>query len=189
MYDDNDKVVILTTDNFKTEVLESEDLWFVEFYAPWCGHCKKLTPEFKKAAEEMDGVVKFGALDMTVHGSAGSAYNVKGYPTLKFFLKNKSLPPFDYSDEREAAFMVDFAMSQVRRERGEEEDPNREKPKKKPNENEGVDDGWHKKKIAYITEINKDNFDELVLQSEHAWFLELYAPWCKHCKEMKADLA
>jgi len=39
---------------------------------------------------------------MTEHGSAASAYNIKGYPTIKFFLADKSLPPFDYDDDRKA---------------------------------------------------------------------------------------
>jgi protein disulfide-isomerase A6 len=49
-------------------VIESEDLWMVEFYAPWCGHCKSLAPEYKKAAKALEGIVKLGAVDMTTEG-------------------------------------------------------------------------------------------------------------------------
>lgn len=40
----------------------------IEFYAPWCGHCKALAPEFDKAAKALEGIVKLGAVDMTTDG-------------------------------------------------------------------------------------------------------------------------
>jgi protein disulfide-isomerase A6 len=67
-YEGDSKVVTLTTDNFSSLVLDSDDLWLIEFYAPWCGHCKKLTPEFDKSAKALDGIVKLGAVDMTTQG-------------------------------------------------------------------------------------------------------------------------
>lgn len=53
LYSSNDDVVELTASNFKKEVLNSDELWLVEFYAPWCGHCKNLAPEWKKAASNL----------------------------------------------------------------------------------------------------------------------------------------
>jgi protein disulfide-isomerase A6 len=66
----------------------------VEFFAPWCGHCKSLAPEFKKAAKIMKGVVKFAAVDLDAEENKplASQYNVQGFPTLKFFVKDNSLP-------------------------------------------------------------------------------------------------
>ena len=43
-------VVELTESNFEELVLNSDDMWLVEFFAPWCGHCKNLEPEWKSAA-------------------------------------------------------------------------------------------------------------------------------------------
>lgn len=60
-------VIELTDSNFDQLVLDSDDMWLVEFYAPWCGHCKNLAPHWAKAASELKGKVKLGALDATVH--------------------------------------------------------------------------------------------------------------------------
>ena len=43
-------MIVLDASNFDEQVLQSKDIWFVEFYAPWCGHCKKLEPEWNEAA-------------------------------------------------------------------------------------------------------------------------------------------
>lgn len=51
-------------------------MWLVEFYAPWCGHCQRLAPEWARAATELKGKVKLGALDATVHTIMSSKYNV-----------------------------------------------------------------------------------------------------------------
>ena len=85
LYKDDSPVVKLNKDNFQSLVLDSKDLWFVEFYAPWCGHCKKLAPTWEKVAASLKGVVNFGALDMTVDKEVGQPYKVTGFPTLKFF--------------------------------------------------------------------------------------------------------
>ncbi|RCN26494.1 thioredoxin [Ancylostoma caninum] len=51
-------VIELTDANFEKLVLNSKDVWLVEFFAPWCGHCKNLEPHWKAAASELKGKVK-----------------------------------------------------------------------------------------------------------------------------------
>jgi thioredoxin-like negative regulator of GroEL len=58
-------VELLSTKDFETKVLESSDLWLVEFYAPWCGHCQKLAPEWLDAAKRVKDTARLGAVDCT----------------------------------------------------------------------------------------------------------------------------
>merc|ERR1712184_56734 len=78
-------VLVLTTKNFDAVIAENEYV-LVEFYAPWCGHCKSLAPEYAKAA-----------------GVLAEKFEVRGYPTLKFFKNGK---PTEYNGGRTADTIV-----------------------------------------------------------------------------------
>lgn len=105
-------VVELTDDTFDKNVLDSEDVWMVEFYAPWCGHCKNLEPEWAAAAtevkEQTKGKVKLAAVDATMNQVLASRYGIKGFPTIKIFQKGES--PVDYDGGRTRSDIVSRAL-------------------------------------------------------------------------------
>jgi protein disulfide-isomerase A6 len=69
-------VVVLTDRDFDETVLGSKDIWLVEFYAPWCGHCKKLEPEWNEAANKLKGTVRLGKVDATVETSLAQRFKI-----------------------------------------------------------------------------------------------------------------
>uniref|UniRef100_M4BB88 Thioredoxin domain-containing protein n=1 Tax=Hyaloperonospora arabidopsidis (strain Emoy2) TaxID=559515 RepID=M4BB88_HYAAE len=109
-YGPRDAVVVLTEKNFEKEVLQSPDYWLVEFYAPWCGHCKKLEPEFKAAAKKLKKQARLGAVDATVHQQLAHKYKIKGYPTIKEFGAKKKRPQ-DYRGGRTAQEIVQYVQN------------------------------------------------------------------------------
>jgi len=95
-------VLIFTDENFHTEIAK-HNVILVEFYAPWCGHCKRLAPEYGIAATKLfkrDQSVALAKVDCTVEKSTCSKYGVSGYPTLKIF-KNGEFSK-EYDGPREA---------------------------------------------------------------------------------------
>ncbi|EHK02578.1 thioredoxin [Candidatus Haloredivivus sp. G17] len=65
------------------EALNSGDTWVVDFWAEWCGPCKKMAPHFEEAGEEMD--VNFGKVDMEEHQQLGGQMGVRALPTVLIF--------------------------------------------------------------------------------------------------------
>lgn len=107
-------VIVLEDSNFDETVFKSKDIWLVEFYAPWCGHCKALEPEWNEAAAALKGSVKLAKVDCTENERIAQKFGVQGYPTIKFFeygLPKKASSAKDYQGERKAAGIIEFANS------------------------------------------------------------------------------
>ena len=82
--------VILTKENFETEVLKSDIPVLVDFWATWCGPCMMLSPVIAELAEELEGKVKVGKVNVDEQNELAMQYRVASIPTLLLF-KNGEL--------------------------------------------------------------------------------------------------
>eukprot|EP00484_Ammonia_sp_Unknown_P009401 CAMPEP_0197072014 /NCGR_PEP_ID=MMETSP1384-20130603/209877_1 /TAXON_ID=29189 /ORGANISM="Ammonia sp." /LENGTH=672 /DNA_ID=CAMNT_0042510827 /DNA_START=72 /DNA_END=2091 /DNA_ORIENTATION=- len=111
---EDEAVVTLTTENFDSFIAENPRV-LVEFYAPWCGHCKALAPEYEKAAQaiaaddSLDAVL--AKVDATVEEDLAGKYDIGGFPTLKFFTGGDVENPTDYSGGRSESTIIQWVRT------------------------------------------------------------------------------
>eukprot|EP00928_Gymnodinium_smaydae_P061668 TRINITY_DN45701_c0_g1_i1.p1 TRINITY_DN45701_c0_g1~~TRINITY_DN45701_c0_g1_i1.p1 ORF type:complete len:477 (+),score=155.50 TRINITY_DN45701_c0_g1_i1:66-1496(+) len=113
-------VVVLTNANFNDHIQKNKQT-LVEFYAPWCGHCKKLEPEYDKAAATLkDRGIVLGKVDATVEKDLATKYDVKGFPTMVWFDEGQKV---DYDGGRTSDTIIDWVASMTGRAITEVETP------------------------------------------------------------------
>uniref|UniRef100_U3FWF7 Protein disulfide-isomerase A4 n=1 Tax=Micrurus fulvius TaxID=8637 RepID=U3FWF7_MICFL len=152
-------VSVLNDANFDSFV-EGKDTVLLEFYAPWCGHCKQFAPEYEKIAKtlkENDPPIPVAKIDATSASSLSSRFDVSGYPTIKILKKGQ---PVDYDGSRTETEIVAKVKEVSQPE-------------------------WVPPPEATLV-LTKENFDEIVNEADII-LVEFYAPWCGHCKRLAPE--
>lgn len=155
-------VLTLTNSNFAKYVQKTPEI-LVEFYAPWCGHCKALAPEYEAAAlelKEKDTNKKLAKVDCIENAQICQQFNVTGYPTLKYFEGGVEDRAFNGARTKDG--ILSFMMKEPRSEALPETQGD-------------------------LTKLVGKNFEDLVLGGSSDVFIKFYAPWCGHCKAMAED--
>lgn len=97
-YPKNENLINLKEYEFKEKVLDdtTDQIWFVKFYAPWCGHCRHLYPEILKVSEHYKGneKVKIAKVDCSVETKLCKEQNVVSYPTMRIFSKGNLIKQY-----------------------------------------------------------------------------------------------
>lgn len=162
-------VVHLTEETFANTASQEESM-LVMFYAPWCGHCKRLKPEYEKAATQMKtenikGIL--AAVDATKEQTLAKKFKVKGYPTIKYY--NAGQERWDVPHLRDADKIVSFMK----------------KPQKPEPTAQVVEPDWENTD-SEIVHLNSENFKPVLKKKRHTLVM-FYAPWCGHCKATKPE--
>ncbi|OTB06158.1 hypothetical protein M426DRAFT_319231 [Hypoxylon sp. CI-4A] len=154
-------VLDLIPSNFDSVVLKSGKPTLVEFFAPWCGHCKNLAPTYEELAQTFatSKDVQIAKVDADAERDLGRKYGVQGFPTLKFF-DGKSDKPIDYQGGRDLESLTNFITEKT-----------------------GLK---AKKKLEMPSQVNiltDTSFKELIGSDKNV-LVSFTAPWCGHCKAL-----
>eukprot|EP01079_Euglenida_sp_SAG-EU17-18_P007093 gene7093-1268_t len=165
------KVLSLSESTFDDALAKLPDArWFIEFYAPWCGHCKKLAPEWEDMAEDASvnaTTVAIAKVDATESQALGARFGVQGYPSLKLVHQGNV---WNYDGPRMKKPMLSFLNGPL---------PSGESSPLPP----------PLPKESSVVVLTDENFDAITKASDpvelsnQVWFVEFYAPWCSACKE------
>mmetsp|Transcript_25489 Transcript_25489/g.33300 ORF Transcript_25489/g.33300 Transcript_25489/m.33300 type:complete len:438 (-) Transcript_25489:439-1752(-) len=164
-------VIKLTADNFY-EVVNAHDFVMVKFYAPWCGHCKKMASNYTEVASELKDAkcCKLAEIDVTEEENfpIRDRYGFKAIPTVELFTGSEH-DHIPYGGDRTKVDIIDFIYKEA----------GIQVPGEKISEIERT--GLHEGVVT----LSNDNFTNFV-NSYDMVMVKFYAPWCGHCKDMAA---
>jgi thioredoxin-like negative regulator of GroEL len=112
----NTVVETLNDENFEEKVLKSDHVWLIKLYSPACGHCKAMHGEWVKAAKQLKGVIKFGAInDLVAYDLSTNVFKSRSVPKILYYSKGASNSS-DYSvynGPRDSASFVKHALDSL----------------------------------------------------------------------------
>lgn len=159
------EVQVLTASNFSTSIREGmEQPWFVEFYSPHCGHCKRLASVWEQLAKQLEGKVAVAKVDATYEESLADEWDVTGYPTLVLVAGGKR---YDFRGGRSLEALKSFALGGYL----QSQEPS--------TESSPAFGGEH------VLSLSGD-MEEVVRSSAKAMFIVFYLRGCGHCRSMES---
>mmetsp|Transcript_50554 Transcript_50554/g.99030 ORF Transcript_50554/g.99030 Transcript_50554/m.99030 type:complete len:817 (+) Transcript_50554:51-2501(+) len=162
-FEKEDENIAALTDSTVEAHLKQHKHVLLEFYAPWCGHCQEYAPQFSELAAQLkaDKITKdvsVAKLDADTHSKFATKAGVEGFPTLFFYIDGEKSDTD--TDDRDG--LLDTIRSKV--------DPTAPKSKK-----------WYEQDEEHVTVLTDATVNDFLKANKNV-LLEVYAPWCGHCK-------
>ncbi|KAH7056484.1 thioredoxin-like protein [Linnemannia elongata] len=171
-------VTVVVANNYEDIVHDNEKDVLIEYYAPWCGFCKRLAPIYDELGALYKGsnivIAKFDATANDLPASIPFA--VDGYPTIKF-KKAGTKDYVEYKGERTTAAFVDFIRKNAVNKVDIADPAGLYEPKLKSEAVPAAQDGP-------VTVVVADNYEKVVHDNDKDVLIEYYAPWCGFCKRL-----
>jgi protein disulfide-isomerase A6 len=154
-------VLDLIPDNFDKIAIGGKPA-LVEFFAPWCGHCKSLAPVYEQLASDFSFAkdkLSIAKVDADAEKSLGKRFGIQGFPTIKYF-DGKSEKPEDYSGGRDLESLTEFLIKKT-----------------------GIKPKKAKAPVSQVEMLTDKTFKEQI-GGEKDVIVAFTAPWCGHCKTL-----
>jgi protein disulfide-isomerase A6 len=173
--------------DFRNRVLESDSIWMVQFYAPWCGHCKQLASTYTQIATMLKGIIPVGAVDASSDGPQkriAADYGVSGFPTLKIFGDDKKKPVDVRSRDPNEILqqLMELLQSTVQKRAGA---AGQSGGSSSSSSSRGS--GRSGKASSKVLQLTTSNFSEKVYDNDEVVLVAFIAPWCGHCKALHGE--
>eukprot|EP01097_Dermamoeba_algensis_P006734 TRINITY_DN41_c0_g1_i1.p2 TRINITY_DN41_c0_g1~~TRINITY_DN41_c0_g1_i1.p2 ORF type:complete len:261 (-),score=79.52 TRINITY_DN41_c0_g1_i1:117-899(-) len=170
--DESSSVVVLTPENFSSTI--ASGIWVIDFYAPWCGHCRKLEPIWNQFADEAKkaGTYHVAKVDCAAHEKIADQYGIQGFPTIFLFKNGEKV------DEHRGARDLD-ELKKFAEKHANPSSATEKTAETKVAEPKAVETKSEEPAVV----LTSDNFDVNV-KDDQTWLVKFYAPWCGHCKRL-----
>ncbi|KAK4883034.1 hypothetical protein RN001_006353 [Aquatica leii] len=114
IYDDDPLIITLTRSDYELNVLDTSQVWFVNFYSAQCHHCHELAPVWRRLSSELEGVIRIAAVNCEEDWALCRQLGIMSYPTLLYYQKDSTMYEGEkYHGERSVDALQNYVLNRL----------------------------------------------------------------------------